>query len=170
MSAFELYALRQVHIDWLLKMGVSAETIILPDPIELVRGSRGQDGIFEHSPDGPEWFAFLEDGDMVYWRPKTGELATEHGAAFALGGDDIRNPGVTALGRWLYVRADPLEWLRSCRRGAVVIRWDWAFEQLRDVQRIAVPEDLVETYLQSMKPPRMPEIGVVPHVRKVLAA
>ena len=169
MSAFELYALRQVHIDWLLKMGVSAETIILPDPIELVRGSRGQDGIFEHSPDGPEWFAFLEDGDMVYWRPKTGELATEYGAAFALGGDDIRNPGVTALGGWLYVHADTLEWLRSGRQGTVIIRWEWAFEQLRDLERIAIPEELLKTYQTAMQPTRLPEIGVIPAAEGIAA-
>lgn len=156
------YSLRQPHIDWLLRNGVPPEAIIKPVPVELTRGTKAADGIFEHDPEAPEWFLIEEEADAVFWRPKTGEIATELGTAFALGAEDIGNPGVTALGGWLQIHADPLDWLRNNRRGIFVVRWEWAFEQLRDVTRIAVAESILETYQAHMRPPHMPEIGVVP--------
>lgn len=162
-------ALRQVHLNWLLKQGVSPSAVIDPTMIEVARGGRAWDGVFEHAEDGPEWLAFSEENDTVYWRPATGELATEWGNAFALGQDEIRNPGATALGSWLSIHASPLEWLQAGRRGIVVLRWEWAFDQLRDVARIAVSEELVETYLKAMVPPHMPEIGVIPRSKREAA-
>ena len=152
--------LRQVHIDWLLKSGVSPEAMIHPTLIEVARGNRATDGIFEPSEVGQEWLVFAETDDIVFWRPATGELATDRGIAFALGSDAIGNPGVTALGGWLHIHANPLEWLQSGRRGIVVILWHWAFDQLRDVERIAVTEELLDTYRKHMKP-RLPELGVI---------
>jgi hypothetical protein len=157
----ETFTLRQPHIDWLLQSGVPASAVVSPEPINYSRGTRARDGIFEYDPAGPEWFAIAEESDTIFWRPRTGEIATEWGAAFALGQDDIINPGVTALGGWLHVHADPLDWLRNRRRGIVVLRWEWAFEQLRDVARIAVAEDVLHTYRAHMRP-KLPELGVIP--------
>jgi hypothetical protein len=161
--------LRQVHINWLLKSGVSPEAMIHPTLIEVARGKRASDGIFEPSEDGPEWLAFTEAHDLVFWRPATGELATDRGIAFALGADAIGNPGVTALGGWLHLHATPLEWLQSGRQGIVVIHWRWAFDQLRDFERIAVAEELLDTYRKHMKP-RLPELGVIQRQTPEVAA
>lgn len=153
--------LKQVHIDWFLSRGVPAAAIVTPSPVFLARGVRGDDGILDHAPEGPLWFAFEEEQDITYWRPSTGEIATEFGAAFALGQENIWNPGVTALGGWLKVWTTPLDWLRDGRKGIVVLRWQSSFEQLRDVTRIAVDEDLLTTYRRHMKP-RLPELAIIP--------
>ncbi len=55
------------------------------------------------------------------------------GLRLCLGEALILNPGTTAFDRWLNIFADPLAWLRASRNGIVVLRWEWAFEQLRDV-------------------------------------
>ncbi|MCA3562349.1 MAG: hypothetical protein IOC82_15095 [Aestuariivirga sp.] len=160
-TTFDNYLLRQVHIDWLLARGVSPEAIIKPTQLCLARGNRGADGVFEPDTQGPEWLLFAEQSDAVLWRPRTGEIATEWGVAFALGAEEIVNPGVTAFGGWLHIHASPLDWLRADRRGIVVLRWEWAFEQLRHVERIAVAESILGTYRKHMRP-RLPEIAVLP--------
>lgn len=162
-------SLRQAHIDWFLSQGVKPECLINPSLIGIARGRRAEDGLFEHDEAGPTWFTLDEEADRIFWRPKTGEIATGEGRVFALGQDDIRNPGVTALGQWLHIHETPLEWLRSDRRGIVVLRWEWAFEQLRDITRIAVPGTLLGTYMKAMKP-RLPDVCVVPRQKQDRAA
>jgi hypothetical protein len=159
-------SLRQSHIDWLIAQGVPAIAIVMPYALEIARGIRAEDGIFEHDPVGTAWFVFNEPDDTICWNPKTGEVATDLGRAFALGQDEIANPGATSLGQWLHVHESPLDWLRASRRGIVVLRWEWAFEQLRDVERIAVPESLVSRYEKNMKP-KLPAVGVI---QKAVAA
>jgi hypothetical protein len=154
-------SLRQSHIDWLIAQGVPAIAIVMPYAVEIARGIRAADGIFEHDPLGTLWFVFNEPDDTICWDPKTGEVATDLGRAFALGQDEIANPGATSLGRWFHIHESPLDWLRAARQGIVVLRWEWAFEQLRDVERIAVPEGLVTRYQKSMKP-KLPDVGVIP--------
>lgn len=153
--------LRQREIDWFLSNGVKAKSLIEPSIIGLARGHSGPDGIFEDEESGATWFAFEEGADRVFWRPRTGELATEYGRAFALGEDDITNPGVTAFGAFLRIHGDPLEWLQDDRRGIVVLRWALAFDRLRDVDRVAVPDDLLSTYRKSMTP-GVPQVKVIP--------
>lgn len=154
-------SLRQSHIDWLIAQGVPAIAIVMPYVVEIARGIRAADGIFEHDPLGALWFVFSEPNDTIFWNSKTGEVATDLGSAFALGQEEIANPGATSLGQWLHVHESPLDWLRASRRGIVVLRWEWAFEQLRDVERIAVPEALVSRYQKGMKP-KLPDVGVIP--------
>jgi hypothetical protein len=168
MNSLKLHSLRQAHLDWLTASGVEPEAIINPDIIEIAHGTRGADGIFEPAAHGPEWFAFQEENDRVLWRPRSGELATEHGRCFALGEVEIRNPGVTALRGWLQMHPDPLEWLRARRRGIVVIKWHWCFEQLRDVARISVHEDVLDLYRKHMRA-RLPQLGVIPSIKRAAA-
>jgi hypothetical protein len=168
-NPLDFQTLRQVHIDWLIQNGVTPDSIIKPTVMELARGSKAADGVFEHGF-GLEWFAIPVDDDAVYWRPKTGEIATEFGTVFALGQEHVLNPGVTALGRWLHIHSSPLDWLREGRQGLFILRWEWAFEQLRDVARVAVPEGLVGRYERAMKPPHLPEIGVIPSEAGRMAA
>lgn len=167
--SLDFQTLRQPHIDWLRQNSVAPESIVNPTIIELARGSKGADGIFEHGF-GLEWFAIPLEGDVIYWRPKTGEMATEFGSVFALGQENIRNPGITALGGWLHINSSPLEWLQQGRKGLFILRWEWAFEQLRDVARVAVPEEMVDRYEKAMRPTHVPEIGVIPRQQMELAA
>jgi hypothetical protein len=161
-----LQNLRQSHLDWLIDQGVRAMAIVSPVPVMLARGTRAPDGRFEPDDDGKVWFAFRERTDTVFWRPRTGEIAVDTGRCFAMGGDVIDNPGVTALGAWLRIFASPLEWLQANRSGIYVLpdRWVWCFEMLRDVERVAVSEEVLALYTRHMKP-RLPELAVIPKTK-----
>ena len=165
-----LAALQQVHINWLLAHGVSPTAIIKPAPVMLCRGERARDGHFDENPDGNVFLAFEECDDFVFWRPSTGETVTAYGRAFALGEELIDNPATCALGQYLNIFADPLEWLKHERRGIAILNWRLAFERLRWVSRIAVAEALLPTYRRYMKPIRMPDLAVLPAAEMSAAA
>ena len=157
-----LTPLQPVHLSWLEQQGVSEEAISKPLPILVAKGSRGHDGVLDHEPDGPEWLTFEEQSDLIYWRPKTGEIAWEFHKAFALGEVELRNPWTTALGQPLRIYASPLDWLRAKRRGMFVIQWGWAFDWLRDVGRIEVAPEIMSIYQRAMQPLHMPKVSVLP--------
>src|SRR4051794_10034884 len=73
--------------------------------------------------DGAAWLGFEGPDDTVFWNASTGELATDLGRAFALGEDNISNPGTFAFDCNLNLFADPLNWLRAKRDGVVVLDW-----------------------------------------------
>jgi len=159
--------LTQPAIDWLLSQGVSPRAIIKPTPIWAATGTRAEDGRFDEDPEGKQFLAFEEDHDLVFWQPRTDELATAEGRAFALGEKAIDNPGTTAFDRWLNIHANPLDWLRHGRDGVVVLRWEFAFDRLRYVDRIAVAEPLLTTYRRNMKPTNMPKLAVLPMAERI---
>ncbi|AJC80942.1 hypothetical protein IE4803_CH03786 [Rhizobium etli bv. phaseoli str. IE4803] len=150
--------LMQRHVNWLTKSGVSMTAIVQPHPVRLAHGRKAADGRFEPDPTGPDWFVFCEWEDLVFWRPRTGEVATWAGRAFALGESAIDNASGYALDGHLHVFADPLQWLRSGRGGIVVLDWARAFDELRHCPRIAVAESLWSTYRLAMRPVRMPRV------------
>src|SRR5262245_20425379 len=86
-------SLEQAQIDWLLRNGVTITAMIYPQAILLANGVKARDGRVEETPDGLPWLVFEQAGDEVFWQPRTGELATSEGRAFALGEDAIHNPG-----------------------------------------------------------------------------
>ena len=161
-----LQPLTQATIDWLLGKGVQPEAIVQPSPIMTCKGVRAKDGRFDADPEAPNFFAFEEERDLVFWQPKTGDFATSEGHAFCLGEYLIYNPAVTAFDGWLHVFADPLTWLQNKRFGIVVIRWDMAFDMLRYTDRIAVDEEILATYRKHMKPPHMPKLAVLPKAER----
>lgn len=132
---------------WLRDQGVLAQTLVDLTRIRIVDGA----------------LAFYEgvSEDVVFWHPRTGELTSWAGRAFALGEDNIFNPGTYAFDNHLVVHSGPLEWLRDRGRGIVVLRWELAFDMLRDATRIAVTEQLLPTFQQHMKPRRLPELAVL---------
>lgn len=148
---------------WLLSKGVSPSAIFHPTPIMTCRGKRAQDGRFDEDPEGPYWLAFLEEYDRVFWQPRTREAATEIGRSFALGEEQIGNVATTAFNRYLNIYADPLQWLQNERHGIVVLRWQFAFDRLRDVPRVAISSSLLTTYNRMMKPLHMPKLAVLPN-------
>ncbi len=106
--------------------------------------------------------AFYEEvsDDVVLWRLETGELSSLHGRAFALGEENILNAGTYSLDRRLMVYDNPLQWLQNEGRGIVPLRWDMAFDWLRDAPRVTVTESLLPAYRKAMKP-SMPELAVL---------
>ena len=159
-SFFRWSSLTQAQIDWLIGNGVTIPAMIRPQAILLAKGVKAHDGRFEENSNGQSWLMFEEAEDEVYWQPRTGELSTYEGRAFALGEDAICNPGTYAFDCDLNVFADPLDWLRSKRDGCVIIDWQRCWSRLHDVPRVAVDESLLPQFKQAMKPPGGPEIFV----------
>ena len=129
--------------------------------ILLARGVRAADGCFEDDANGEEWLAFPEADDVIYWQPRSGKMARWNGRSFAVGEDRVYAAATYSFGNWLYIFADPLEWLRASRDGIVIVDWGQAFDRLRDVPRIAVSECLLDKLDQYLQPPRLPEIFVL---------
>lgn len=153
--------LKQAHIDWLLRSHVTIDAMIRPAAIRLAHGHKAHDGIFESDPDGTSWLVFEEQDDVVYWQPRTGDLATDCGRAFALGQDAIDNPVTYSFDRNLNVFASPLEWLQAKRDGIVVIDWQRCWSRLQDAPRIAVAEPVLFQFRRHFEPPHKPEIFVL---------
>ena len=168
-QGLNLTNLKQEQIDWLLTRGVLPAALIQPSSIMTCRGERARDGRFDENHEGPQWFVFEEQYDLVFWNPATGEIATDTGRAFALGEDLIYNPATTAFDCWLNLYSDPLEWLCHKRKGIVVIKHGWAFDKLRDVLRVAVVEAMLPVYRKMMKPPHMPQLAVIPNSARKIA-
>ncbi len=156
-----LSTLKQRHLDWLVGNDVAPASIIHPEQMMIAKGVRADDGVLDHHAGGPEWFAFYEPQDIVYWRPRDQQVAWEFGRGFCLGQDALDNPATTALGQYLKVFADPLQWLQERRQGIFILRWDWAFDFLRDVPRVAVAEEVLPIYRHHMKPGQLPELAVI---------
>lgn len=157
----DLRYLNQNEIDWFLARGVAALDLVRPDPVHVVKGHSCTRGYFDFDPEGPEWFGFPQPKGGVFWSLKTGELVSEGANIFALGEDWIYNPGATALDRSLPIYADPLSWLQNGRFGLVVLKWEWAFDRLREVPRIDVDPRVRGLYRRHMKPTRLPLVSII---------
>lgn len=157
---------------WLYRAGVPAKTLahmMAHSPLRIATGRRAEDGIFEEDEGGNAFLVFEEPEDVIFWQPKTGEIATALNRAFALGEDAIYNAGTYSFDCSLNIFSGPLDWLRSRCDGCVVIHWDRAFDRLQDAPRIAISEDLLFLYKRHMRPPHMPEVSVRV-TRKAVAA
>ncbi|MFC3644392.1 hypothetical protein [Aquibium oceanicum] len=169
MHSSEFTGLKQAQIDWLLKSGVTIEAMIRPEPIRLAHGRKAHDGIFEADSGGSPWLAFDEGDDVVFWQPRTGDLATDCNRAFALGQDVIDNPATYSFDCNLNVFANPLDWLQAKRDGIVILDWSRAWSRLQDCPRIAIADELLFQFRRHFEPPHKPEIFVLTG-RKAVAA
>lgn len=106
--------------------------------------------------------AFYEQisDDVVLWRLEAGELSSLHGRAFALGEENILNAGTYAFDCGLVIYDNPTDWLRDEGRGIVPLRWELAFDWLRDAPRVTVTKSLLPAYRKAMKTP-LPELAVL---------
>ncbi len=169
MSDFDsLPGLNQAQIDWLLRNDVMVEAMIRPEPLRLARG-RAVNRLFRHEPDGAAWLAIAEGRDVVYWQPRTREIATETGATFALGQDAIDLPETYAFDCYLNVFADPLEWLQAGREGVVVLDWSKAWERFHAAPRLALASPVIIAYRRHFKPPNGPEVVELKVTRRAAA-
>lgn len=172
-SSQNLIGLRQRHLDWLRRSGVSIQSMIFsryhqPSAIQLGYGEVAPDGRFDFTDDGEAWLAFdifdgfMEQVDICFWQPRTGELATLLGRTFALGQEIFDDPATYCFDCRLNIFADPLRWLQAGRDGIVVVDWARAFDRLRDCQRIAVAEEVLQQFEKHMQPAHTPEVFVIP--------
>jgi hypothetical protein len=152
--------LRKEHIDWLLKHGVTIDAIERPCPIKVTYGNKSPDGRLQRNSWGQEWFVFPGAEDAILWRPETGEIATLHGRAVALGEEVFLDPATFTSDCLLKIFADPLEWLKAGRNGIVIIDWNRASENLRFIRRIEIDESLIDIYYQHMGPDSKPLVVI----------
>ena len=101
-----------------------------------------------------------QSDDVVFWNPKTEDTATWRGRAFALGEDNITDPGSYSFDKSLDIHGSPWGWLQDRARGIYIIDWPQAFDRLRDVPRLAVAEPLLGLYQNHMRP-KLPELFVL---------
>ena len=153
--------MKPAHIAWLRANGVCVEGIAAAMPIRVACGFAAHDGRFEDQPTGKTFLVFAEPEDAIFWQPRSGEIATMDGRAFALGEDAITNPATYSFDCNLNLWPDPLDWLRAGCDGCVVLDWRRAWSRLQDAPRIAVHERLLVPYRRHMKPPRGPETFVL---------
>ncbi|WP_392709858.1 hypothetical protein [Rhizobium ruizarguesonis] len=161
--------LMQRHLDWLTASGVPMTAINKPYPVRLAHGHKAADGRFDLDPGGPDWFVFTERDDLVFWRPRTGELATWDGRAFALGEKAIDQASTYCFGFALKIFESPLDWLRAGRDGVVILNWWGAYDGLQHCPSVELPESLEQHYEQHMQPRRMPQVFIRPKRRGTAA-
>lgn len=157
---YDLPGLRQEHIDWLLRSGVSIDAMIHPEAIRLAHG-HAERGLLVRDPAGDPWLAFAEESNVAYWQPRSGELALEVRGTFALGEGVIGLPETYSFDCYLNVFGSPLDWLRAGRDGIVVIDWSLTWERLHGVPRVALAESVVFPFRRHFKPPTGPEVAVM---------
>jgi hypothetical protein len=156
----KLEALSQEQANWFLANGAPA-SILESNAIVTCRGIHAKDGRFDPDPEGEKSFAFMEDSDLVFWNPKSGQLSTAEGRSFALGEHNLYY-FAAGLEGYLKVYADPLRWLQNDRRGIVIVEWKMTFDKLHFVHAVAVDEEIYGLFRIHMKPPRMPKVAVLP--------
>ncbi|MGO7561779.1 hypothetical protein ACC754_20365 [Rhizobium johnstonii] len=150
---------------WLHRQGVSASLLASMSPLYVATGCRDSDGRFEPGP-GEPFVVFEEPEDLIFWQPKTAELLTWNGRAFALNEAHIWNPATYSFDANLNVFSDVLDWLRADCDGVVIVDWSRAFDELREAPRIAIAETLLKTYRTWMQPRRLPALSVIPNTER----
>jgi len=140
----QLPVISQEKIDWLLAHDVP--------PLALGSGNNPP---LKRSDAGIVILIEDEAGaiDCATWSLQNGgEITLLTCAAFALGEEQISNPGAYSFDGSLRIHETPLQWLQADRSGIVVVDWRKAFDRLRHVPKLTVPESLLRTYRQAMKP------------------
>lgn len=154
---------------WLMRQGVPMRALSALLPIlRVATGRRGKDGIFVEDQAGCQFLGFPEGPDIVFWSPRSGEIATAEGRAILLGEDDIFDPATFALGGALTVHESPLDWLRHSCNGVAVVDWPRAVHLLRYAPRIILPDSLVLTYWRHMKK-SFPEVTALHSIMEAAA-
>lgn len=158
----------QSMIDHLLDRGVDPLTLGSGAdwPLKVARGLCANDGWFDPVDFGSACYAVpIDDGDGVidvaFWDTRSGDTGRLLKCGFALGEQQINNPGTDSLGGHLKIHASPLDWLRSGRDGIFVLDWSLAFNRLRHCPRIAIHKSMLSAYRSAMKPAHLPKLFVI---------
>ena len=171
MSVYSDYAsldlIKPPQMNLLKSHGINSHAFSHPDCLCMARGFCSSKGYFDAGESGDVHFAFLsrnkfgDEIDIVYWNPKTGDLATEYNRTFALGEEQIGDPWLCANSGRLKVHPSPWEWLINGKKGIVIVREEIAFDNLRYIPKLCVKETSFGERIEKMIQPRsMPKIFV----------
>ena len=151
-------SLRQREIDGFAEFGVCALDLGIPWPV-LADRVVFEGNFFVFADDvgetGELAFTFVVISnagsiDIVAWHPTTNRLAVWFGHGFALGESQIHHPIPLISG--LPVFRSPIGWLRSGRRGIVLVREDFTKDVLHSVPLLVAEDDQHRRDLQRFFP------------------
>jgi hypothetical protein len=132
------------QIRWLLDQGVSVGTLEAAPCSMAATKVRFEGRFFIPDPDGENGLIFRatdrdEVIDLVGWSPRTDQLGSFLGLAFCLGDQDqLHNSASWFAGGGLNIYRSPLQWLRTNRRGIVIVDPRQTYGMLRHVPRLLV--------------------------------
>lgn len=144
---------------WLWRQGIAFDALVRPLPIGAAN-VRFTSRSFEIAEDGERALTLpmIDAGevvDLAAWQPKTKTLKGWAGRGFALGQEEIFNPGVYAMDGALHVHETPLEWLRAGRTGIVIVRPSLSHAYLAGRERLAFDNAAFARRVKGwMRPPK----------------
>jgi len=167
----DLPVIRQNTIDQLIAKGVPALSMGNASPagdvLKEMRGHCHSDGYFDEAEGGELHIAILVYNqlcapvDVACWHPRFGVVTTHCGRAFALGAEQIGNPGSFVFGQGVLVHSSVLGWLKAGRTGVYILRPKLAFDELRDLPAITAENRQHGLELKALlRPQRLPKILV----------
>lgn len=117
---------------------------------------------FEFDPEGVEVIVLAclseweEVDDLVAFRPSNpGKVRRFDGRAVFLGEHNVSNPATYAFGLSLQIFRDPLGWLKTGGRGAVILDPARVWRRLLDVPAIVAEDELHAKELAYLRKPQL---------------
>ena len=126
--------------------------------------------VFDFDEAGERALVFIEDHDLIAWQPRTGQLATWRGVAFALGEAAIWNPASWFMGGGLKVHRTPLEWLKDDRGGICIVRRELTYAMLKHVPRLVFADAPHARQVKRWLQPPLPRTEIMVEVSEMVAA
>ncbi|WP_158266862.1 hypothetical protein [Alsobacter soli] len=163
-------SLNQAELDWLRGQGVPAEAIHKPSLLLAARVEFLAGGRFEFARGDDNAVAaiviitrdaFGAPRDLVAWNPRTGDLGSLYGFAWALDESEIYAPRLDDDP--MRVWSTPLQWLRAGRRGLCLVDEVAARWQLAGIGALAAEDHVHGLALQAALALPLPEILVPVH-------
>lgn len=164
-TAREWGPVSQARMDWLQNRGVSTDDIAKPWQIGETKVSFEGD-CFDADPEGrPAVILGVIDGgrlvDLVAWDTETGWTGTWLGQGFALGQDQILNAATWFLDGSLIIHRSPLGWLRSGRRGIVILDPSQAWYRFRDAPRLLCEDEAHGEEIERLLEPPKAQVQIL---------
>jgi len=126
--------------------------------------------VFDFDEAGERALVFIEDHDLIAWQPRTGQLASWRGVAFALGESAIWNPASWFMGGGLKVHRTPLEWLKDDRRGICIVRRELTYAMLKHVPRLVFADAAHARQVKRWLQPPQPRAEIMVEIQERVAA
>jgi hypothetical protein len=161
----------EMEIRWMFAQGIPDTAMLGPPAIRAARATFLDGNTFDFDAVGERVLIFVvedigADSDLVAWQPRTGQLATFEGIAFALGQDAIWNPASYFMGAALQVHADPLAWLKADRDGVCILQPKLTYACLRSATRLSFADPVYAQQVKRWLRPPKSRVKILVEVQK----